>query len=364
MLKPATMSFCQGWQEVVTGQTRPVAKLWEEFEEDQIAKHLANAKEDDVPRTNRTDWFDLYLQLPTGELEWELARGSHFAPEDLDYLINPRRLRGSDFLMRWSQGRWSEDIVMRTLNQNNQFGVIPYGPSTVAPEDPKELELFFDRMDVIGREGKRPDLLLYDRLTLEQVKQELERRLGSVDKMAEVSSADVHDLIVKARVALEVENSLWATEKMPGFGKEFSRYTRGKNKGRLKPAGIIPTIIVKQEDAPRLQKWEADFGVPIYVVHIFFDRGYFIKFDDVLTLIESGEVGWETQHFTNPDGTASSPKQIVKVPYTLCKDFGLVSGQTLEPHAFVDKNGKVMTYVAFEGGKIELAPTAFEEWAA
>jgi len=40
---------------------------------------------------------------------------------------------------------------------------------------------------------------------------------------------------------------------MPGFGKPFSRYKRGKNKGRLKAAGIIPTIIVKEEDISRLQ---------------------------------------------------------------------------------------------------------------
>lgn len=28
-LKPAEASFRQGWQEVVTGQTRPVSELWE-----------------------------------------------------------------------------------------------------------------------------------------------------------------------------------------------------------------------------------------------------------------------------------------------------------------------------------------------
>ncbi len=321
-------------------------------------------KKRQMPMTNLPDWFDLYLQLPTGELEWEYGQIGHFAPEDLEFLINPRRLRGSDFLMRWSQGRWSEEIVMRALNQSARFGVVPYDPSTIAPEDPKELELFFDRMDVIDREEKRPDLLLYDRPTFEKVVLELTRRVGSIEKMAETPSDGLRDLIVKARVALEIENSLWVTEKMPGFAKPFSRYTRGKNKGRLKPAGIIPTIIVKQEDVPRLQQWEKDYGVPIYVVHIFFDRGYFIKFGDVLTLIGSGELGWETQRFTNPDGTASSPKQIVKVPYVLCKEFGIVSGQTLEPHAFVDKNGKVMTYVAFENGEIELAPTVFEEWGS
>jgi len=308
------------------------------------------------------DSFNLYLQLPETELIWEIETPIKISLEDHDFLINPRRLRGSDFLMRWAQGRWSEEIVVRALNQTSQFGVIPYGPSTVAPEDPNALELFFEKMDVIAQEGKRPDLLLYDRSTFDWAQSTLEHRLGSVEKMAETSSAQVRDVIAKARAALEVENSLWVTEKMPGFGRPFSRYTRGKNKGRLKPAGIIPTIIVKQEDIPRLQQWEADYAIPIYVVHIFYDRGYFIKFSDVLTLLDSGELGMEIQRFTNPDGTAASPKQIVKVPYILCKEFGTVSGPTLVPRTFVDKNGKVMTYVTFSGGEVRLSPAVFEEW--
>lgn len=314
-------------------------------------------------KSDKPDLFSLYLQLPADELVWEFGGASLFAPDELDFLINPQRLRGSDFLMRWAQGRWSEEIVMRAINQTQQFGVIPYGPSTVAPEDPRELELFFEKMDMIGQEGKRPDLLLYDKHTFDWVHSELEERLGSVEKMAEMPSTQVRDVIIKARAAFEIENSLWVTEKMPGFGKPFSRYTRGKNKGRLKPAGIIPTIIVKQEDIPRLKQWEADYGVPIYVVHIFYDRGYFVKFDDVLTMLDSGELGMETQRFTNPAGTAASSKQIVKVPYILGKEFGVVSGPTLEPKTFIDKNGKVMTYVTFSGGEVQLSEDVFEEWA-
>ena len=309
------------------------------------------------------DLFNLYLQLPTDELAWEFDRVDYFAPDEITYLINPRRLRGSDFLMRWSQGRWSEEIVIRALNETSHFSVVPYGPSTVAPDDPAELELFFEKMDLIAQEGKRPDLLLYDKAVSDWVQDQLEHRLGSAEKMAETSSARVRDVIARARAALEIENSLWVTEKMPGFGKPFSRYTRGKNKGRIKPSGIIPTVIVKQEDIPRLQQWEADHKIPIYVVHIFYDRGYFIKFDDVLALLDSGELGMESQRFTNPDGTAASPKLIVKVPYVLCKEFGTVSGPTLAPRTFVDKNGKVMTYVTFSGGEIRLAPAVFEEWA-
>jgi hypothetical protein len=177
------------------------------------------------------DSFNRCLQLPTSELIWEIGDAVHFSPDEINFLINPRRLRGSDFLMRWAQGRWSEEIVIRTLNKTKQFGVIPYGPSTVAPEDPNKLELFFQKMDKINHEGKRPDLLLYDKATYDWTRSEVNRRFGSVEKVAETSSSELKDLISKAFAALEVENSLWVTEKMPGFGKPFSRYTRGKKSG-------------------------------------------------------------------------------------------------------------------------------------
>lgn len=315
-------------------------------------------------RSQGHELFNIYLELPTSELVWEFDVAERFSPDEIDFLINPRRLRGSDFLMRWQQGRWSEEIVIRALNQTAEFGVLPYGPSTIAPEEPKELELFFERMEIIETEGKRPDLLLYDRADFDWASRELEQRLGSAEAMAETPSEAVRDIITRAQAAFEIENSLWVTEQMPGFGKPFTRYTRGKNAGRLKPAGIIPTIIVKDEDIPRLASWQAEYGVPIYIVHIFYDRGYFVLFDEILKFLASGELGMETQKFTNPDGTAATPKQIVKVPYILCKEFGTVTGPTLRPQTFVDKNGKVMTYVTFEGGDITLSPAVFEEWNA
>ncbi len=33
-----------------------------------------------------------------------------------EFLLNPRRLRGSDFLMRWSQGVWSEERLTQAGN--------------------------------------------------------------------------------------------------------------------------------------------------------------------------------------------------------------------------------------------------------
>ena len=310
----------------------------------------------------RRNLFDQSLQLPTDELAWEFAAPGQLGPAEIDFLINPRRLRGSDFLMRWAQGRWSEEIVVRAMNQTSQVGVLPYGPSTIAPEDPKALEIFFEKMDAIAGEGKRPDLLLYDRTTFEWAQHELAQRLGGAEKMAETPTSVVHDIVAKARAALEIENSLWVTEKMPGFGKPFLRYVRGRRKGRSKAPGIVPTVIVKGEDIPRLKAWETRYKIPIYVIQIFYDRGYFIKFSEILALLKSGELEMETQRYSNPDGVAATPKQIVKVPYVLCKEFGTVSGPSLAPKTFVDKNGKVMTYVTFSGGEIHLSHDVLDEW--
>ncbi len=54
--------------------------------------------------------FDEILSVSVEELQIEL-RGHADVPW-AHFLLNPRRLRGSDFLMRWSQGVWSEERLM------------------------------------------------------------------------------------------------------------------------------------------------------------------------------------------------------------------------------------------------------------
>lgn len=47
------------------------------------------------------------------ELEFSLE---HFGPVPWsNFLLNPRKLRGSDFLMRWSPGVWSEQQLVRAV---------------------------------------------------------------------------------------------------------------------------------------------------------------------------------------------------------------------------------------------------------
>lgn len=68
-----------------------------------------------------------------------------------NFLLNPRRLRGSDFLMRWSQGVWSEERLTQAVNNTGRYFALPYGPSGTAPDnDIRAFELYFERLEKAG----------------------------------------------------------------------------------------------------------------------------------------------------------------------------------------------------------------------
>lgn len=104
--------------------------------------------------------FEQELSVLEEDIEFEL-RGHAPAPW-VDFWLNPRRLRGADFLMRWSQGEWSEKRLVEAVNATEMFCCYPYGPSGVAPENVREYELYFERLEAAGLgQIKRPDLLIF-----------------------------------------------------------------------------------------------------------------------------------------------------------------------------------------------------------
>ncbi|MEW6648733.1 MAG: AccI family restriction endonuclease [Chloroflexota bacterium] len=103
------------------------------------------------------------LSVCVENIEFEFK--NTFFIEWSNFLLNPRRLRGSDFLMRWSQGVWSEERLTQAVNRHGEFFIIPYGPSGTAPDDDvKAFELYFERLEAAGLgQIKRPDLLVFKR---------------------------------------------------------------------------------------------------------------------------------------------------------------------------------------------------------
>src|SRR3989338_2753044 len=113
--------------------------------------------------------FESHLSVPLDELEFILAGHAQLAWSDFE--LNPRRLRGSDFLMRWSQGVWSEERLMEAAKETGKYFAIPYGPSGTAPtDDVKAFELYFERLEAVGLgKIKRPDILVFKKTDEQEV---------------------------------------------------------------------------------------------------------------------------------------------------------------------------------------------------
>jgi len=299
---------------------------------------------------DRTD--DLYEQA----LSIAVEEVDHPLPENHFYLLpefflNPRMLRGSDFFMRWEQGRWSEKILIEAFDRTGEYKALPYGPSGVAPDDPRGVELYFERLDAVQQIGKRPDLLLLKASDYDAVRSRVEE-IGP-ENLPFTREDDLAFLRDRAVLAAEVENSLWVSKMMPHYGKHQPLADHPELQGFKQKTVIAPTIIIKEEDRGSLQTWQDTYGLDISVFHLFYDQGYFLSWDRIQDLIKRGIIRPTDQEFSNPGGKTKT-KRIYKVWYSLAQPLGQVIEEPKLTAAFVrDKNGHILPYVKFEGGKLE-----------
>ena len=278
-----------------------------------------------------------------------------------DFLLNPRRLRGSDFLMRWSQGVWSENRLIEAVNQTKKYFAIPYGPSGTAPtDDVRAFELYFERLEEAGLgKIKRPDLLVFKKSDEQEVKKILES-VGGVQELPFTVEEKLKPLLEKAIIAVECENSLWKSKKMPDYATEFSPQKRLGGKLGLKKTAILPTVIIKEEDRLPLKAWQERNPVKIHVWHVFYDQAFGISLDEADRLITENLIQPTTQTFQAPGG-ATTKKAIYKIYYRYAYPLGeAVEEPSLVSDSVEDKNGHILPYVKFHGGKLVLKDDAIK----
>ncbi len=305
--------------------------------------------------------FEKLLSVCIENIELEL-KGLGFV-EWSNFLLNPRRLRGSDFLMRWSQGLWSEERDIQAVNETNKFFAIPYGPSGTAPDDDvRAFELYFERLDAAGLGAvKRPDLLIFKKTD----QQTVERIVNDLGGLAELpftveDHPAIKTILSKAVVAVECENSLWQAKLMPDYGAELKPQKRLGGKAGLKKNAFLPTIIIKEEDRGPLQAWQIANHVPIHIWHVFYDVAYAIAFDKAQSLIEEGFILPTEQTFQAPGG-ATTKKSLYKFYYHYGYPLGDAREEpTLIAKHIVDKNGHILPYVHFVGGQLVLRDEALQ----
>jgi len=297
--------------------------------------------------------FENILSVSIQDIEFELRVVTPI--EWSEFLLNPRRLRGSDFLMRWSQGVWSEKRLVDAVNNTQQFFAIPYGPSGTAPtNDVRAFELYFERLEDAGLgKIKRPDLLVFSNGN-KQFVDDFINKSGGIEELPFIKEENLQPLVQKAILAIECENSLWVAEKMPDFNSPLKPQKRLNGKLGLSKTAVLPTVIVKEEDRKPLQIWQANNNIPLHIWHVFFDHAYGLSFNELERLIETGLIEPTIQVFQAPGG-ATSKKVIYKVYYHYAYQIGISKTKpTLVPEFIEDKNGHILPYVKFEGGDLQL----------
>lgn len=298
--------------------------------------------------------FENFLCVSKEDIELELRGLKEVAWSE--FLLNPRRLRGSDFLMRWSQGVWSENRVIEAVNETKDFFAIPYGPSGTAPsEDVREFELYFERLDKAGLGNiKRPDILVFSSKDRGSIDTFL-KKIGGVGELPFNPESKLQSLIQKAILAVECENSLWVADKMPDFGSKLTPQNRLDGKLGLKKTAVVPTVIIKEEDRDPLKNWQKENKIPIHIWHIFFDKAYGIALNEIERLIREKLILPTVQTFQAPGG-ATTKKTIYKIYYHYAYLLGdSVEQPKLVPDFVQDKNGHILPYVRFEGGSLNLS---------
>jgi hypothetical protein len=281
----------------------------------------------------------------------------------LEFWLNPRRLRGSDFLMRWSQGVWSEKCLLEAVNQTQEFHAIPYGPSGTAPTGSvRDFELYFERLEAAGRgKIKRPDLLIFRAADKTAVEKNV-AAIGGLSELPFLTEDDrrMADILSRAIIAVECENSLWRGQKMPDFATPLRPQKRlGGNPG-LKKGAVLPTIIIKEEDREPLRAWQNRHDIPIHVWHVFFDLAYGLSFARAEELIAEKLTEPTVQIFQAPGG-ATTKKIIYKHYYHYGYQIGTrVEEAKLQPAYVEDKNGHILPYVTFDGGHLQLTEQALQ----
>lgn len=305
---------------------------------------------------HRLDAFERVLSVPPADIEF-LLHGYLPVPWD-EFFLNPRRLRGSDFLMRWSQGVWSEERIQRAVNETGRYFALPYGPSGVAPDEPRAFELYFERLEAAGLGSvKRPDFLLFKQSDRPMV-EALVARIGGVGELPFVPEAQLAELLDLAILAVESENSLWIASRMPGYGSHLTTQKRLGNQLGLRKTAVVPTVIIKNEDRGLLISWQQLNGVPVHVWHLFFDLAYGLSLDDAERLISTGQVLPTEQVFQAPGG-ATQRKALYKFYYHFAYPLAIANQEPdLLADRIIDKNGHILPYVRFHGGGMSLTPEA------
>jgi hypothetical protein len=279
--------------------------------------------------------------------------------------------RGLDFLIRNEQGRWAEELVIETINNETNFKAVRYGVSraVIVGSYDKWVE-YWEKYQSVERYGKRPNVLIFRKDTFREFEEELKRHSDSFGDTSLIPEEIWENYVRKAACALEVEMSLWKASRMPD--KDMKLPLRKLNV-------IAPMIWVKEEDAIKLEGWMKRYNKLIYVIQVFYDLAYIASLQLIInkaSRVKSAQSKEMKREVMKHEGLIVESQKYVdeitgvattKTVYRLHPAAAMLFGELIEPpkinvEILEDERGKIIPFLRFSNGKLKINPRVIEMW--
>ena len=186
-------------------------------------------------------------------------------------LPRPPARASEAFLSTIAQGMWAEEKLMEAINSSPHLRAIKYGQSRYNHELISSKEAWKEYVTKVysqmSKFGKRPDILIFRK---EDVPAD------TPQDISEKEEEEIKDIVFKSIAGIECRSSSYY----------YDEYVKARGK-----EGKELSITVKEEDIERLIKWRKTYcgSKPLFYLQLFFDKGFFISFDEVLEIINQAK---------------------------------------------------------------------------
>ena len=273
--------------------------------------------------------------------------------------------RGIDFEHKFKTSRWAEDLLLKNLSTQAGLLAVRFGLSQVKAS----ADVTYDK-----KSWKEPDLLVYKIADLTEREQNI---LGAIDLSTESrekirKGGELHFVVAKSSAAIEVEFSPYRASEMKGrFWKPKTTEQWERRPLKTAKSPIAPNIFVKEEDLGRLIGWQNEFGIQIFVAHLFDQEAFsvalqkvnefnieFCRTDaDQKRLQQITGIFKEIQPYDRVDAQGAREQKVVfKVTPAAAIKVGEIHDVKVEAQVGVSSSKKYVTHNIFSGGHITFTP--------
>lgn len=244
------------------------------------------------------------------------------------------------FLSTIAQGMWAEEKIMEAINRTRHLVAIRYGQSRynhelISSKDAwlKYVKKVYEQMSEFG---KRPDILVFKR---EEVEEELPPDISEEDE------ENVKDIVFKAIAGIECRSSSYY----------YDNYIKARKEKEL-------SITVKDEDLERINKWRKTYcgSKPVYYVQVFFDKGFYLSYDDILRIIAQGKTKSLPYYRFEVDRKTQKATHFIGMKYAkLC--LTSIESPTIDAEPIRAWDGRVYAIRSPKGGSYKLTDEFIKE---